>query len=513
MKYYIGFDCGTQSTKTVIYSEETECVAEYIIPSKIEYPAPDWVDMDADHYVESVREGIRHCVKESGINPADVRAICGDGIICGIVGIGKDGKAITPYITYIDGRTIEDAKWVNENVDPVWIEECGNSVMESWFPPMFARWFLKNDEAFKKGGVKVMNNGPYVLSRLANLPAEEAFTDWATMSGWVIGFDAIKKRWSEKQMNALGIPMNILPKIVKPWDIVGHLCEEEAKNTGLPAGIPIVAGAGDTMQSLLGCGLVEPGMAADVAGTAAMFAFVTDGINDKLTRDTNLIFNTCTLPDTYMYWGIIRAGGLSLRWFRDNVADREGDASFYNDIQKKAEKVPAGSNGTLFIPYLTGGEAGGHLQHASGCFLNMTTNTEQGEMWRAVMESIAYEYLSIIDSLRESGIKLDSIVITEGGSKNDLWNQIKADVLDVKVSTMKRTEGAVMSNIAVAAYAVGDIPDIKTAMKTWIVPKKTYEPNKEDTAYYRKAYTVQRTLLKETMPESFKLIKGLQIRE
>ncbi|MDR1966997.1 MAG: carbohydrate kinase [Synergistaceae bacterium] len=513
MKYYIGFDCGTQSTKTVIYSGDAECVAEHIIPSKRTVPAPNWLDMDADHYVESVREGIRQCLKKSGINPSDVRAICGDGIICGIVGIGPDGKAITPYITYLDGRTIQDAQWIEKNIEPFWAAECGNRLMQSWFPPMFARWFLKNDKAFQERGVKVMNNGPYVLSRLANLPAEEAFTDWATMSGWVIGFDAVKKRWSERQMEALGIPMRILPKIVKPWDIVGHLCDEEARNTGLPAGVPIVAGAGDTMQSLLGCGLVDPGMAADVAGTAAMFAVVTDGINEKLTRNTNLIFNTCTLPDTYMYWGIIRAGGLSLSWFRDNVCSRGGDASFYSEIQEKAEKVPAGSNGTLFIPYLTGGESGGNLEHASGCFLNMTTNTEQGEMWRAVMESIAYEYLEIIDKVRENGIKLDSIVITEGGSKNDLWNQIKSDILDVRVSTMKRTEGAVMSNIAVAAYAVGDSPDIRSAMKTWIVPKKTYEPNAANTAYYRKVYDVQRTVLSQTMPATFKLIKPLQSKE
>ncbi|MDR1514180.1 MAG: carbohydrate kinase [Synergistaceae bacterium] len=510
MKFYIGFDCGTQSTKTVIYSEDFECVAEHVIPSKIESPAANWVDMDAEHYLESVRQGIQQCLKTSGVNPSDIRAICGDGIICGIVGVGPDGKAITPYITYLDGRTIDDVKWISENVEPLWVNECGNFAMESWFPPMFARWFLKNSEPFKKNGVKVMNNGPYVLSRLAKLPAEDAFSDWATMSGWVIGFDAINKRWSEKQMKALGIPMNILPKIVKPWDIVGHLCEEEAKNTGLPAGIPIVAGAGDTMQSVLGCGLVEPGMAADVAGTAAMFAIVTDGINDSLTRKTNMIFNTGTLADTYMYWGIIRAGGLSLRWFKDNVCDKAGDSGYYADLQKKAEKVPAGANGTLFLPYLTGGEAGGNLQHASGCFLNMTTNTEQGELWRAVMESIAYEYLLVIDSLRENGVKLDSLVITEGGSKNDLWNQIKADMLDVNVTTMKSTEGAVRTDIAVAMYAVGDIPDIKEAVKKWVSTKKVYTPNRENTEYYRKAYGIQRKLLNETMPASFNLITELQ---
>ena len=92
-----------------------------------------------------------------------------------------------------------------------------------------------------------MNNGPYVLAKLAGLKADDAFIDWATISGWALGYDVINKEWSERQMELLEIPMEMLPKIVKPWDIVGKLCDEMAEKLGIPSGIPIVAGAGDTM--------------------------------------------------------------------------------------------------------------------------------------------------------------------------------------------------------------------------------------------------------------------------
>jgi xylulokinase len=507
-KYYIGFDCGTQSTKTAIYRDDTVCVAEEQIPTEIHYPSAGWAEMDPDNYLRSVRKGIKDCLSKSGIDPKDVCAICGDGIICGIIGVDKDGKAITPYIPFLDSRAASDAKWVRENLEPIWIKESGNSVIDAFEPPILTRWLLKNDKNFRKNGAKIMNNGPYVLSRLANLKAEDAFIDWATLSGWLIGYDAKNKAWSKKQMDLLEIPMNLLPKIVKPWDIVGKLCKEEAELTGLPAGIPIVAGAGDTMQSNLGCGLVKAGMAADVAGTAAMFTIMVDGINENLSRNSGLFFSIGTLPDTYFYWGYIRTGGLSLRWFRDNICDRTGDNTFYDEIEKLAEKVPAGANGTLFFPYLQGGS--GELENASGCFLNMTSATGRGEMWRAILESIAFEYLSLADSIRANGIHLNKVTITEGGSKNNLWNQIKADVLDSEVVTLKRVEGAVMSNVAVAAYAVGDIPDLKEAISNWVAVKDNYKPCKENTEKYRKIFTCQQTLLKEKMSDTFATLADMR---
>ncbi|MFZ5974101.1 MAG: FGGY-family carbohydrate kinase [Bacillota bacterium] len=507
-KYYVSFDCGTQSTKTAIYRDDTVCIAEESIPTIINYPVAGWAEMDADHYLQSVREGIKSCLQKSGIDPNDIRAICGDGIICGIVGVDGDGNAITPYIPYLDSRGAEDAKWIRNNLEPIWIEESGNAIVDAFEPPVIARWLIKNHDEFKKRGAKVLNNGPYVLSRLAKLKAEDTFIDWATLSGWLIGYDAAAKTWSRKQMDSLGIPMNLLPKIVKPWDIVGTLCAEEAALIGLPAGIPIAAGAGDTMQSNLGCGLVEAGMAADVAGTAAMFTVMVNGINENLSRNSGLFYSIGTLPDTYFYWGYIRTGGLSLRWFRDNVCKREGDNTFYDEIQEAAKNVPAGSNGTLFFPYLQGGS--GSLENASGCFVNLTTASDRGEMWRAILESIAYEYLSQADSMRAHGIGIDRVIITEGGSKSDLWNQIKADVFDAKTLTLTRAEGAVMANALVAAYAVGDIPDLKKAVVEQVAIKNTYSPDTENTKYYRKAFELQQKLIREKMTGAFDSLAELR---
>ncbi len=507
-KYYIGFDCGTQSTKTAIYRDDTTCVAQAQIPTTIHYPGPGLAEMDVDEYLHSVIQGIRSCLDQSGIDPGDVRAICGDGIICGVVGVDSDGVAITPYIPYLDSRGAADAKWINEELEPIWATESGNGSVAAFYPPVIARWMINNHEEFKKRGAKILNNGPYVLSRLAGLRAEDTFIDTATLSGWLVGYDAVKKVWSPAQMSSLGIPMNLLPKIVNPWDIVGTLSLQQAEAAGLPVGIPIVAGAGDTMQSNLGCGLVESGMAADVAGTAAMFTVMVDGINEEISRNSNLLFSIGTLPDTYFYWGYIVTGGLSLRWFRDNVCGRQDDASFYDEIQELATKVEPGANGTLFFPYLQGGA--GPLEGASGCFLNMTTATDRGEMWRAILESIAFEYLALTNTLRENGIPVNRITITEGGSQSQLWNQIKADMLNAEVHTLRRNEGAIVSNIAVAAFAVGDVPDLKEAITGWIEAKDSYVPDPKTNAKYQELFSAQQALLKQDMKPVFASLNNLR---
>lgn len=500
-KYYIAFDCGTMGTKTAIYSLDSARVAEAYRENKISYPAPGWAEMDANGFLQNVREGVRECLEKSGINPAEVRGITASGIICGLVGIDENWQPVTPFVPYLDNRAAGQAAWVRENVEPIWEEQSANAIVDEFMPPMILRWFLNEYKGFRERAVKVVNNGPFVLGALAGLTAKEAFLDWATISGWLIGYDAKGRCWSESQMKALGIPMEILPKIKKPWDVIGLLCPEEAEKMGLPAGIPIAAGAGDTMQSALASGLLEPGLATDVAGTASIFAVAVDAPDPRITKAPGMMFATGTLEDSYFYWSMIRAGGLSLRWFRDNVANRAGDPHFYAEMDMLAADVPAGSRGLLFYPYLQG--AGPDLPGASGVFAGLFGKSDRGSMWRSILEAIAFEYAQMIKIYRECGIPLKEIIGTEGGSKSPLWTQIKADILGGAYNIPTRSEGGLMADVAVAAYAVGDIENIKDTMREWITFRGRFEPDPFNRAKYAKIFEERQKLLAGPMKELF----------
>ncbi|WP_329887840.1 FGGY-family carbohydrate kinase [Pseudoramibacter sp. HA2172] len=299
-----------------------------------------------------------------------------------------------------------------------------------------------------------------------------------------------------------------MPKIVKPWNIIGTITKENAKFSCLPESTPICTGVGGTMQSMIGCGLTDIGKAVDVAGTASMFCVSTDGIKPELSiPDSSLIFNSGMLPDTYFYWEYIW-GGLALQWFRDKICKKVGNSAYYDAMSDEASKMPPGANGVIFLPYLTGDD--GDLSNAFGGFLNVTAETNQATMWRAVLEAISYDYMGVTDIYRAGGANLDQITVAEGGSRSDLWNQIKADMLNSKVTTLKKAGNAVMTNIVIATYAVGDITDLEGSLDSWLEVKKVYEPNPTNTEYYRKVYNMRTQLVHEEISSSFDLLEKVR---
>ena len=509
-KLYMGFDAGTQSVKVAVYDEDFRCLTSHSLPTHLTYPNPGWVEMSADEFLSITVASMKACtdsLRDMGRDPADVCAVMGDGIICGIVGVNAAGDAITPYINYLDSRTTPDVEAINAMGLEIWGRETGNPVASPMFPAMFARWFLKENEAFRREGVKFVHNAPYILMHLAGLKGEDAFIDWGAMSGWGFGFDVQKKTWSDEQLGILCIDRRYMPRIVKPWDRIGGLTPAMAERTGLKAGIPILGGAGDTMQSMLGSGIFEAKQGVDVAGTCAMFCVSTKGIIPELSKPgSGLIFNSGTLPDTYFYWGFVRTGGLSLRWFKDQVCRKADDPRYYGPLSEGAAKVPAGSNGVLFLPYLTGGS--GEEKEASGCFLNMTMDDDQFVMWRAVLEAIGYDYMGLADSYRAAGVDLNRITVTEGGSRDGLWNQIKSHMLGADIVRFKNAGGAVLTNCIIASYAVGDTEDVKAALAANIVRDAEYHPEPALTSRYRRLFDMRNTLVRSDMKAAFsRLVK------
>lgn len=502
-RYYLGFDAGTQSVKVAVYSSDGECVVQYSNPTVISYPSPRCVEMDADAYLDLAVKGMRQCtdaMRAEGLDPSRIRCIMGDGIICGIVGVNRDGNAITPYINYLDSRTQDDADRINAMGLDIWGTETGNADASCMFPALMARWFMSHGYDC----TKFVHNAPYILMHLAGSDADGAFIDQGAMSGWGLGYDVEAKEWSDRQLEILGVDPSMMPRIVKPWDIIGRLTADMADATGIPEGTPICGGAGDTMQSMLGCGIDSPGMAVDVAGTCAMFCVSTDGIKPALsTHGSGLIFNSGTLDDSYFYWGFIRTGGLSLRWFKDSVYC--GDIT-YDELSHGASSVRPGSRGVSFLPYLTGGY--GDMTDASGAFLNMTLDTDRSVLWRAVLEAIGYDYMGVTDKYRDAGVDLSRIIITEGGSTDDVWNQMKSDMIGSNAVVMKTHGGAVMTDCVTAAYAVGDVDSITGALKRVTAVDREFLPDPENTATYRSLYE-SRIAVVDGMKEVFPILKGM----
>ena len=144
-----------------------------------------------------------------------------------------------------------------------------------------------------------------------------------------------------------------------------------------------------------------------------------------------------------------------------------------------AAKVPPGAGGVRFLPWLTGGPRGFEAVH--GCFLDMTMDTDQFVLWRAVLEAIAGEYGEIAARCRAAGTPVDRVIITEGGSRDALWDQIKADFIRAETVTLE-TGGALAANALLAAYGAGDIASedaLKAALRDGLTETGRFPPGPE----------------------------------
>jgi xylulokinase len=346
------------------------------------------------------------------------------------------------------------------------------------------------------------------MGKLGGMSSERAFVYWAHQSGWIIGFDARKRDWSEKQIDIMGLPHEMLPRVVKPWDIVGELCADEAEKLGLKPGVPLVAGGGDIMQSCIGAGLTEFGMSFDVAGTASIAAFAVKDIDPAITQTKVLVSGMNTFDDQYLLWGFIPAGGLSLRWYRDEIFQRREDDSVYKELDMLAAEVAPGSDYSMFFPFLQG-RGSPVWSSTSGSWLGLRGSKRAGHLWRAMMESIAFEYLFWANVLRGQNVSVNQMIGTGGGSKSPLWNQMKADIMNVDYMIPSHSEGAVMGNALLAAYGVGDVKDMKAKIKDWVSFTKTFNPNPKMTEFYHKLARVRQEILDGPLLEIFGRIQRL----
>ncbi|MBE0477700.1 carbohydrate kinase [Candidatus Aerophobetes bacterium] len=502
VKYYIGFDCGTLGTKVGIFTSEGETVVQAFREHKMHYPRPGWVEMDAEQFYQVVTEGICECLSKGKVDPQKVAGISCSGIICGQAPLDDNWKPVGPYICFLDGRATKEAEELQRYPNSPWVAEAGNSEPASYQPPVVLKWVQKHRPEVIKKTKKVVAAAPYVIGRLGNFKAKDAYIDWGHMSGWVIGFDARKRIWSERQIQALGLPFEWLPRAVKPWDIVGELSSEEAKKLGLKPGVPLVAGSGDIWQSCLGSGLTGSGMCFDVAGTASIFVITVDDLNPEITGTKMLITAMPTLDDLYAFWGFIPAGGFSLRWFRDEIYMRPGESSAYDELNEMAEKVVPGSDFTFFFPFLQG--RGTPLQpQASGTWLGLRGSTKAGHLWRSIMESIAFEYKIWTQFLKEKGVSLNKVIGSGGGTYSQLFNQIKADMLNLEYVLPERGEGAILGNALLVAYAVGDVKDLKQTAKEWVRFKESFKPRENARKFYEKVAVVRNKILDGPLTECF----------
>ena len=463
--YLIGVDLGTSATKAALYRPDGTLVAEATAEVPIAYPSPGVVEQDQEDFYATASRTVRDIIQRSGIAASEVAAIAFDSQMAGIGAVDEDFRPAMRFDSWLDMRCQPyiDAL-VRDHADEVTAltgcpPTCAHAAKMLW-------WQHERPEEYRRIARFVAPAG-YVAGRLAGLTASDAFMDHTFLhySGII---DAREGRWSEAQSERLGIDLERMPRIVAPWQVVGETTADAARDFGLPAGVPVVAGAGDTAASALGAGIVRPGMLLDVAGTASVLAGCTDRFVADVKNRTLLVMRS-VVPGLWHPLAYIGGGGLALRWFRDQFGGAEsggsdpGDMS-YSALVEEALNVPPGADGLFFSPHL-----GGRICPADparrGAWTGFSWGHTRAHFFRSILESVAFEYssyLSVLESLAPGLQRVEARVVG-GGAKSAGWNQIKANVLGVAYRRLARADLATWGAAIVAGHAVGLIPDMAEA--------------------------------------------------
>lgn len=500
---FIGFDCGTMGCKVALYDIDGLCLAEAFAENEFSYPNPGWVEMNAMTYFENVVNGIAECIQKSGVPEEAIKGISSSGVVDGTVPIDENFNPVGPFIPYLDMRAQEEARFIQATQEPIWEEESAKSGLGPDCVPMVLRWLYKNNVPYVEKAKKFCNIAPFVTGKLGGLKAKDAFVDWSHASGWTVGFNLITNNWSERQFKAYEIPMDILPKVVAPWQVVGGVCKEIAERTGLKEGTPLVAGAGDLMVSTLGAGVIGAGKAFDIAGTASIMTFITKdmqaAINNKVLVTSKHVFE-----DELILWGCLSSGGFARGWYRDGILNLKGITAAYPMMDSLASKVPAGAMNLLFAPFLTGAMTPSWPE-AKGVWMGLTAGHNQAHLWRSLMESVAFEYLLYLKSLEDQGVKYEQVIGVGGGAKSNIWNQIKCDMFDIPYTLISTQDTGALGNCLIAAHGTGYISDMTKTAKQWSKETQTYSPREEYTEFYRKLFEVRQEIFSGPLAETYNL--------
>ena len=488
-KYLFGVDLGTSATKAALYDIDGTLIAQASQEVPVYYPRPGVVEQENNDFYRSAALTVRRCIETSGIDPRDIAAIAFDSQMAGVGSVDENFRPATRFDSWLDMRCQPYIEWMDHTAGQRVTELTGCPPTCDHGPKML--WW-KNERPQEYARVaKFLMPAAYVAGKMAGLKGDQAFIDYTFIhfSGFA---DARKSVWSGELCEKLQMDMDKLPRIVAPWEVIGEVKEQAASDFGLAPGTLIAAGAGDTAANALGAGIVNPGMLFDVAGTAAVLAGCTDTFVADVRHRTLLTMRS-VIPGLWSPLAYIAGGGLALRWYRDQFYNTSRGAALpaendiYDEMSVMALKAPAGAEGLLFSPHL-GGRICPSDPTMRGAWMGFSWGHTQPHFYRAILESVAYEYayyLGILNELLPGGLVHSQARVIGGGARSQVWDQIKADVLNVPYQRLNGSEFGTWGSAMIAGKAAGLFDDLaQKAAEGASLNGQPFQPNPDLRAVY-----------------------------
>jgi len=379
MAYFMGIDSSTTATKVLLMDEEGEVVAVSSHEYSFDIPHPLWSEQDPDLWWQATIQGIKKVFYDTSLSSVDVKGIGLTGQMHGLVLLDQDGKVLRPAILWNDQRTGDQCERIRsilgvENL----IRITGNDVLTGFTAPKIL-WVQDHEPHNYERIGQVLLPKDFVRYKLTG----EYAMDRAGGAGTIL-FDLRERNWSAEMLQALEIDPDWLPTTFEGTEITGFVSKTAAALTGLHPGTPVVGGGGDQSAAAVGTGAVEEGIVSLSLGTSGV-VFAT--VDQPVIEPQGRLHAFChAVPGKWHLMGVMLSAAGSLRWYRDTFAPLMD----FDDLIAPVFGVPAGSEGLLFLPYLTGERTPHPDPLAKGAFIGLTVRHKFSHLTRAVLEGVAF---------------------------------------------------------------------------------------------------------------------------
>ena len=455
-------------------------------------PRPGWAEQDPRDWWKACGSAVRKALHSSDVRADNIACVGFSGQMHGAVLLDAADEVVRNAIIWCDQRSEAQSHELEEMFGR------GALIRLTCNPPLTnftltkLLWVRETEPKNWERVAHLMLPKDYVRFRLTG----ERAIDMADASGTLL-LDVAHRRWSAEVLKKTAIDERMLPALHESPQVCGRVSAAGAEATGLRAGTPVVAGAGDQAAGAVGMGIARAGAVSATIGTSGVVFAATD--RPALDPQGRLHTFCHAIPGRWHVMGVTQAAGLSLRWFRDRFGvvpgGREKDGRDpYDILAEEASTAPAGSEGAFWVPYLMG-ERTPHLDpNARAALIGLTASHTRGHLVRAVMEGVAFSLKDSFTIFEEMKIPVTSIRLGGGGARSPLWRQIQADVYGNEVEIVAAEEGAAYGAAILAGAGAGAWNSVDDACDKVVRVASRIPPDRTDSSTMQSGYRTYRKI-------------------
>ena len=489
MKAYLGIDIGTYESKGVLVGSDGEIIASAAHPHKMIVPQPGWAEHRAEE--DWWRDFVvlsRELISTSGITPGDIGAVGTSAIGPCLLPVDADGAPLMNAILYgVDTRAAKEIEELTATIGGQTILDCcGNALTSQSVGPKIL-WLKRNRPEVYSRAHKFLNSTSFLVHRLTG----KFVVDHYTAANVSPLYSIREQVWSAAFAPVI-TDIARLPEIHWTTDIAGGVTEKASEETGLAIGTPVIVGTVDAAAEAISVGVFGVGDMMLMYGSTIFTILITGA----LANDPRLWHAPWLFPGQHACMAGLATSGALTRWFGDQFAREYDPATVMAMLAEEAGRSPPGASGLVFLPYFSGERTPIHDAHAKGVLFGLNLTHTRADVYRALLEGVAYATNHIVEAYDEAGQTPRSIAAVGGGLRNPVWTQATSDVMGRTQSVRRVSVGASYGDAFLAALAIGDVR--RDAIMLWNPIISHIEPVGGNADVYRRQYAVFRELYPRT---------------